>query len=263
MATVFCTQCGAMNDGTGRFCNSCGALIDGVEEGAVTAPQPNMNMGAGQTQVNAPQYPMGQVPPEGQPYGVPVYGYAQPPAPQPKSHTGLIIGIIAGVTIIIILLILFLFGPFSNQGSTTPASTQSSSQNAKSSAAAAAATQSSTNAEKSSASAAATAKSSSSAAASTQSDYVLKDSNTRYYGRSELEKLSNLELYRARNEIYARHGRGFKNADLKSYFSSKSWYKEQYTPEQFDSMASPLNDYERKNAELMLSIEKDRKSEYL
>ena len=262
MATVFCTQCGAMNDDSGRFCNSCGALLDGVEEGAVQAPQPVVQPGAAQMQ-NAQPYQMGQMPPAGQPYGAPVYGYAQQPAPQPKSHTGLIIGIIAGVTVIIILLILFLFGPFSSQGSRTPTSTQSSSQTAKSSAAAAVAAQSSTSVSSNSASAAATAKSSSSSAASSQGDYVLKDSNTRYYTRSELEKLSNLELYRARNEIYARHGRGFKNADLKSYFNSKSWYKERYTPEQFDSMASPLNDYERKNAELMLEIEKGRKSEYL
>ena len=73
--------------------------------------------------------------------------------------------------------------------------------------------------------------------------------------------MSDLELYRARNEIYARHGRGFKNTDLQEYFNAQSWYKRTVDPDKFDS--SVLNDYERKNAELMLTIEKGRGSKYV
>lgn len=94
-------------------------------------------------------------------------------------------------------------------------------------------------------------------------DYVLADSSTRYYSRSELEGLSLWQLYLARNEIFARYGRGFKNQDLVEYFATRRWYTERYSPEEFDAMASPLNDYEMKNTELMLEIEKERNSPYL
>lgn len=95
------------------------------------------------------------------------------------------------------------------------------------------------------------------------SDYVLEDSASRYYSTSELQDMSLWELYLARNEIFARHGRGFKNQDLVDYFATRSWYTERYTPEQFDAMTSPLNDYERKNVEAMYAIEAERNSPYL
>lgn len=93
--------------------------------------------------------------------------------------------------------------------------------------------------------------------------FVLSDSDSRYYTESELRAMSLEELYYARNEIYARHGRGFKNADLAAYFKGKSWYVQRYEPEEFDAMPSPLNEYEKKNADLMLRIEQERDSSYL
>lgn len=98
----------------------------------------------------------------------------------------------------------------------------------------------------------------------TNNDYKIADSNSRYLSDSELQAMSTYDLYLARNEIYARHGRDFTKADLKQYFSSKSWYRVQYTPSDFDSHTNTLlNDYERKNAEKMLAIEKSRNSPYL
>lgn len=94
-------------------------------------------------------------------------------------------------------------------------------------------------------------------------DYVLADSSDKYYSKSDLEKLSNRELYFARNEIFARHGRGFNNDDLQSYFNQKDWYTKQYSPEDFDAMPDVLNKYEKKNTETMLAIEKERNSPYL
>lgn len=95
-------------------------------------------------------------------------------------------------------------------------------------------------------------------------DYVLPDSNSRYYSESELQSMSIWDLYLARNEIYARHGRDFKHRDLKEYFATKSWYSIRYSPEEFDRQeASKFNDFERKNADLMLKIEKSRNSPYL
>lgn len=92
--------------------------------------------------------------------------------------------------------------------------------------------------------------------------YVLPDSSTRLYSASELQGLSNWDLYIARNEIYARHGRTFQKDDLQSYFNSQSWYTPLYSPEQFDSLGL-LNSTEQQNASTILSIEQSRGSEYL
>ena len=58
------------------------------------------------------------------------------------------------------------------------------------------------------------ASASASSMASAQGGYLLSDSATRLYTRSELEPLSDYELYVARNEIFARHGRMFVNEDF-------------------------------------------------
>lgn len=100
----------------------------------------------------------------------------------------------------------------------------------------------------------------------TTGDYVLPDSSTRQYGSAELERLDTYQLYIARNEIYARHGRTFRNDDLNYYFGQKSWYSPMYTPDEFDALdarAQILNDYERYNANLMFEIEQSRDSPYL
>lgn len=95
-------------------------------------------------------------------------------------------------------------------------------------------------------------------------DYVLPGSASKYYSRSELEKMSLWELYLARNEIFARHGRGFKSQDLTDYFATKRWYTQTYTPEEFDAISSSqLNDCELKNVQTMYEIEQSRNSPYL
>lgn len=93
--------------------------------------------------------------------------------------------------------------------------------------------------------------------------YYLWDTSDRYYSRSEIESLSNYDLYYARNEIYARHGRMFNNADLQNYFNGKSWYNPIYSPSEFDSMASPLTAVEQANCKLMLEVEQSRNSPYV
>lgn len=88
--------------------------------------------------------------------------------------------------------------------------------------------------------------------------FILPDSSSRYYSASELSRLSNWELEIARNEIYARHGRGFRDDDLQNYFDSCSWYTKVYSPDEFDAMPSPLNEYEVANVTLINSIEDAR-----
>lgn len=89
-----------------------------------------------------------------------------------------------------------------------------------------------------------------------KSDYIIADSDSRYLSASDLEGLSAEELSRARNEIYARHGRKFKDAAFQSYFDSKSWYNGTIEPEQFTE--SMLNECEKKNAETILAYEKSK-----
>lgn len=100
-----------------------------------------------------------------------------------------------------------------------------------------------------------------STASTSGGDYFLADSATRSYSRSELEKLSNHDLFIARNEIYARHGRKFKSSELQQYFGSKSWYHP--TIEAADFVDGMLSDIELANAHLMLDIETARGSEYI
>lgn len=92
--------------------------------------------------------------------------------------------------------------------------------------------------------------------------YVLPASDSEYYTRDQLEDLSDWELYLARNEVFARYGRQFKNNDLADYFSSQPWYNGKYSPEDFDGWFSP-NEYEKANTDLILEIEHERNSPYL
>lgn len=94
--------------------------------------------------------------------------------------------------------------------------------------------------------------------------YLLPYSDTYLYSADDLSVFSDWELYLARNEIYARHGREFNNDDLQRYFNSQSWYTPLYTPEEFDAMSgSILNDVERENATTILSVEQARGSAYI
>lgn len=90
------------------------------------------------------------------------------------------------------------------------------------------------------------------------SEYILPFSSERYLTEADLDPLSEWELKLARNEIYARHGRRFKDPELQKYFDSKSWYKGIYDPQDFDkNHDSDLSELEKKNAEFILKYEKD------
>lgn len=85
--------------------------------------------------------------------------------------------------------------------------------------------------------------------------YVLSDSDTHRYTRSELSSLSSWELRIARNEIYARHGYIFESDDLREHFENCGWYSPnpRFSPGEFDD--SLLNDIERANVDLISSME--------
>lgn len=94
-------------------------------------------------------------------------------------------------------------------------------------------------------------------------DYILPDVQTRVYSAAELEQLSTDELWYARNEIFARHGRGFRNPELQSYFNSKPWYtRNPIDPDTFDSTVT-LSATEQQNADAIKAIEQARGSSNL
>jgi len=61
-------------------------------------------------------------------------------------------------------------------------------------------------------------------AITTSNEYILPFSSSRSLTDDDLRHLTRVELRLARNEIYARYGRVFRDADLQGYFDSKSWY---------------------------------------
>ena len=68
---------------------------------------------------------------------------------------------------------------------------------------------------------------------------------------SELTSYSKEELSIMRNEIFARHGYIFKRADLKEYFSQKSWYNPQYS-----NVDNSLSAIEKQNVAVIQKVEK-------
>lgn len=264
---MYCVKCGAELTEDARFCVMCGAAAVSVGDDA-NAGEP------GQGQAHRGQPHQAPLPSQAQPSQVqpnpvvPVVGTPSASSPKKGPSQAVAIAAAAVAVVVVVAVGVAVANPFGQGG----AASQSASAAAKASPASAqSASAQSTGAQSASASsatasaAAATTIGQQPAASATSKsgDYVLADSSTRYYSRSEFASMDLHDLYLARNEIYARHGRGFKNADLQQFFNAKSWYTQRYTPEQFESMPSPLNDYERVNAELMLDVEKSRNSPYL
>lgn len=95
-------------------------------------------------------------------------------------------------------------------------------------------------------------------------DWMFPDSNSSYITANQVEALTLYEMYLARNEIFARRGRKFKNADLQDYFNSKSWYTPTYEAAEFDAnMENIFNEYEKANVKQIGDIEKKYGSPYL
>lgn len=86
-------------------------------------------------------------------------------------------------------------------------------------------------------------------------EYMLYGSDSRYITESELTGMSEWELRVARNEIFARHGRRFKDTALQSYFDNLSWYYGYISPENFKE--DSLNKYEKANLDVIIEFEKE------
>ena len=79
--------------------------------------------------------------------------------------------------------------------------------------------------------------------------YIFPDSDKRVLSNAEIEASSIWQLRRGTNEVYARHGRKFKNQGQAAYFESKSWYNGTIEADNFNE--STLNEYEKQNVKLM------------
>lgn len=85
-------------------------------------------------------------------------------------------------------------------------------------------------------------------------EYIFPDSDSRYLSDDEVRNVEAEQLMLGRNEIYARHGYIFQDADIQAYFESTSWYQGTVTGEKFDD--SVFNDYEKGNLEYIVCVEK-------
>lgn len=85
--------------------------------------------------------------------------------------------------------------------------------------------------------------------------YILPGSDSRYLSISDLAGMTKEECRFARNELYARYGRIFDDAELQEYFDAQEWYMGTIAPEDFDE--DILNDYEMKNRDLIVEYEKE------
>ena len=90
-------------------------------------------------------------------------------------------------------------------------------------------------------------------------DFIIADSSTRQLTEADLRGMSLAQLRIARNEIFARHGRLFKDVMLNKWFYSKTWYldlEEKYLADTFDALRpSPLSDLEIENTETIRAYE--------
>lgn len=88
----------------------------------------------------------------------------------------------------------------------------------------------------------------------TAGNYILPDSNIRLLTDADLKGLSAKELRYARNEIFARYGRKFKDKELQKYFDNQNWYHGTIEADDFN-MDKMLNSIEKKNIKLIEKYE--------
>lgn len=92
-------------------------------------------------------------------------------------------------------------------------------------------------------------------------EYIFEDSSERHLDDDDVEDMDAKTMRIARNEIFARHGRKFKDKELQSYFDSKEWYEGTVDPEDFDT--SVMNKYEKDNVKFLEKAEEKKKIEEL
>jgi hypothetical protein len=88
--------------------------------------------------------------------------------------------------------------------------------------------------------------------AANQGPYWSWLTSERVVTNDELRGKSAWELTLMRNEIYARHGRSFKDSELRAYFKSRAWYRED--PGFSDAR---LTEREKRNASFIMKYQQE------
>lgn len=269
---MYCEECGKKIPDDSRFCDGCGAPVRPQEEpsyydGPVyhDAPVYNEEPVYQETPVYGKQ-PVYTEPPRN-PYDAPVPGGMIPEKEKKSTGTTVLIAVLSVVAVALVVVLIFLgirfFGGNGEKatdkavaGQTSVASLEADGEKENVEEETKPDVPSiapSTNAAMTTAptTAAVTMPSSSQAA---DAEYILPNSNSAYLTEADLAGLTKEQLRLARNEIYARRGRKFKDQELNEYFLSKSWYTPLYEPDQFSE--SVFNDYELANRKLIADYEK-------
>ena len=87
------------------------------------------------------------------------------------------------------------------------------------------------------------------------SGYILPESNTRELTYSDINGLTEYEVYFALYEIYARHNRIFADSEVVGHFQKYSWYNASISPENFDE--NVLSEKKKKNIDTIIKYQKD------
>ncbi|MDO4950693.1 MAG: YARHG domain-containing protein [Bacteroidales bacterium] len=82
----------------------------------------------------------------------------------------------------------------------------------------------------------------------TQYDWL----STRYATYDDIRNYDSGQIRVLKNSIYARHGRRFKDANLRKYFNSQPWYNPRYD----EVPAKQFNKYENANIAFLKKYEK-------
>ena len=91
-------------------------------------------------------------------------------------------------------------------------------------------------------------------------EFIFPYSDTQLISASDAYYLSDWQLRIAINEIYARHGRIFRDKELQNYFNALSWYKGVYESGEFDKLQdSILNEIEKDNINTLVKERESRK----
>ena len=290
---MFCTNCGKQVPDGAAFCTNCGTPVKApapnpAAETVVAAvpatdvtPEPAMSVMPEPVTSVMSESTTSATP---EPVATPAATTAMPPtvapvpsrpyspagqAPAPKRGgkaklvaIALLVILLAGAAGVAFVMLdpLGIMGTASHPAASEPATTSEAATTAATTEAATAEAPATTEPATKAATSAATT-----SAGTSDSDYVIPDSAPHTYTKQEIRDLGLTvdELWYARNEIYARHGRGFKDSALQSYFDSKPWYTREYSPEEFDSMADPLNSTEKANADAIKAVERDMGSSHL
>ena len=84
---------------------------------------------------------------------------------------------------------------------------------------------------------------------------IFPDSNARYLDYADVGDMDAYTIRLGLNEIYARHGRKFNDANLQNYFNSQPWYTPVYTPDEFNAIEnSVFNAYEKANVKFLADL---------